>query len=307
MALLMQTIERRTHRLAELPRHLWIGLLLVSASWLSSWFGPDRAREIAFVPLWLGYILTVDGIVRLRAGSSLMSRNRREFALLFLISSPLWWVFELANLRLDNWSYRLPYSHSWLHYHLHATIAFSTVLPAIFETSDLIATTRVRTWGRSFVTWNPDRRGLIVISALGMAVFASSLIFPGQFFPLAWVGLFFAIDPINQLRGAPSLSARVARGNWSAVLVLFAAGLICGFFWEMWNYWSMPRWEYSVPYADRFRIFEMPLLGYGGYLPFTLELYAAYHLVRSFLPDPPASPLLVDGDSTAAPKGGRSA
>ena len=26
-------------------------------------------------------------------------------------------------------------------------------------------------------------------------------------------------------------------------------------------------------------IFEMPLLGYGGYLPFALELYAVYHFV----------------------------
>ena len=301
MALLVQTIERRTHRLAELPRQLWVGLLLVTASWLASWFGPERAREVAFVPLWLGFILTVDGIVWLRAGSSILTRNRREFALLFLISSPLWWIFELANLRLDNWSYVLPYHYSWLHYHFYATIAFSTVLPAVFETSDLIATTRVRTWGRTFLTWNPDRRGLIVISALGMVVFASSLIFPGQFFPLAWVGLFFAIDPINRLRGAPSLSARVANGDWSVVLVLFATGLICGFFWEMWNYWSMPHWDYRVPFADRFHIFEMPLLGYGGYLPFTLELYAAYHLIRSFLPWTASSTLLVDREVAPAP------
>lgn len=306
MAFLTQTSERRTHRLAAWPRQLWIGLFLGAVSWLLAWFGPDRAREVAFVPLWLGYILTVDGIVWLRAGSSLMTRSRREFGLLFLISSPLWWIFELANLRLDNWSYHLPYPYSWLHYHLYATIAFSTVLPAVFETSDLVATTRIRTWGRSFLTWNPGRRGLIVISALGLIVFASSLTFPGQFFPFVWIGLFFAIDPINQLRGAPSLSARVATGNWAPVLVLFAAGLICGFFWEMWNFWSMPYWAYSVPYADRFHLFEMPLLGYGGYLPFALELYAAYHLVRSFLPLQSSSPLLIDRETPSAPKGGRS-
>jgi hypothetical protein len=29
----------------------------------------------------------------------------------------------------------------------------------------------------------------------------------------------------------------------------------------------------------------MPLLGYGGYLPFALELYALYHLVMGFLGD----------------------
>jgi len=34
-----------------------------------------------------------------------------------------------------------------------------------------------------------------------------------------------------------------------------------------------------VPWGDWLHIFEMPLLGYGGYLPFALELYALYHLI----------------------------
>jgi hypothetical protein len=36
----------------------------------------------------------------------------------------------------------------------------------------------------------------------------------------------------------------------------------------MWNYGALAQWHYSIPYAQRFRIFEMPLLGYAGYLPF---------------------------------------
>ena len=31
--------------------------------------------------------------------------------------------------------------------------------------------------------------------------------------------------------------------------------------------------------SQTFNIFEMPLLGYLGYLPFSLELFALYHLV----------------------------
>ena len=48
------------------------------------------------------------------------------------------------------------------------------------------------------------------------------------------------------------------------------AALVCGFFWEMWNYFSLARWTYSVPLVQRFQLFEMPLLGYAGYLPFGL-------------------------------------
>ena len=32
------------------------------------------------------------------------------------------------------------------------------------------------------------------------------------------------------------------------------------------------------------RIFEMPVLGYLGYLPFALELFGLYHLVTGFFP-----------------------
>jgi len=39
----------------------------------------------------------------------------------------------------------------------------------------------------------------------------------------------------------------------------------------MWNYFSLAKWEYSIPFVHRFLIFEMPLLGYAGYLPFGLE------------------------------------
>ena len=53
--------------------------------------------------------------------------------------------------------------------------------------------------------------------------------------------------------------------------------MVCGFFWEMWNYWAAPKWVYHVPFVDFWHVFEMPLLGYLGYLPFALELYAMYH------------------------------
>ena len=49
------------------------------------------------------------------------------------------------------------------------------------------------------------------------------------------------------------------------------AALLCGFFWEMWNFHSLAKWIYQVPYVQRYPIFEMPLLGYAGYLPFGLE------------------------------------
>ena len=42
----------------------------------------------------------------------------------------------------------------------------------------------------------------------------------------------------------------------------------------MWNFASLARWEYAVPWVQRFHLFEMPALGYAGYLPFGLECVA---------------------------------
>ncbi len=59
------------------------------------------------------------------------------------------------------------------------------------------------------------------------------------------------------------------------------AALICGFFWEMWNYNSLAHWEYSLPFVHRFEVFEMPVLGYAGYLLFGLECVAVAGLLRN--------------------------
>jgi hypothetical protein len=51
----------------------------------------------------------------------------------------------------------------------------------------------------------------------------------------------------------------------------------------MWNMYAYPKWIYTVPFIDFWYVFEMPLLGYLGYLPFSLELFAMYHLIMGLL------------------------
>ena len=69
--------------------------------------------------------------------------------------------------------------------------------------------------------------------------------------------------------------------SWTmASMACATAGLICGFFWEMWNYYSYPKWYYTLPHVAFLKIFEMPLLGYLGYIPFPMELYALYQCVN---------------------------
>ena len=84
---------------------------------------------------------------------------------------------------------------------------------------------------------------------------------------------------MQRLAGRRTLLDPLRHGDWRPVIVPALAALICGFFWEMWNYFSLARWTYSIPYVQRFYLFEMPVLGYGGYLPFGLECLLVGSLV----------------------------
>jgi hypothetical protein len=57
------------------------------------------------------------------------------------------------------------------------------------------------------------------------------------------------------------------------------AGLVAGFLWEFWNFWAGSHWEYSIPYLNFWRVFQMPVFGYTGFLPFALEVFALYQFL----------------------------
>jgi len=79
-------------RIKKFPLHGWIGLGLILIFWPLNWFAPGAIKGLGFFPLWLGYILLMDGLVFHRKRSSLFSRSWGKFILLFLLSIPLWWT-----------------------------------------------------------------------------------------------------------------------------------------------------------------------------------------------------------------------
>ena len=83
----------------------------------------------------------------------------------------------------------------------------------------------------------------------------------------------FLLEPVCLALGRRAFTDDLARGDWRPWVSLWLGGLLCGFFWEMWNLWSFPKWIYHVPYVGFWKVFEMPVLGYLGYLPFAMELY----------------------------------
>jgi hypothetical protein len=255
-------------------RQWWLGLLLVAVCWPLNWMLPGMRTAYLFFPLWLGYVLVVDALVLSRTGTSLWSRSRRDFVLLFVASSPVWWLFELINGRTSNWEYLGSNAFTPLEYYALCTISFSTVMPAVFETAELARTfgwiDRVARGPR--LPQTPRVNGGIFACGLGML--ALTLVWPRCCYPFVWSSLVLILDPLNGWLGRQQLLHDLHRGDWRPVISLSVGALICGFFWEMWNYYSWPKWIYHTPGAQFLPIFEMPVLGYGGYVPFALELFA---------------------------------
>ena len=117
---------------------------------------------------------------------------------------------------------------------------------------------------------------------MGLFSLGGLIMWPSYTYTGTWLCFILILDPVNHVTGRPSIVARLMTGDWRLVVALGLGALVCGWFWEMWNFWAFPKWEYNISFVDFAHVSEMPLLGYGGYLPFGLETYAAYHFVSGF-------------------------
>ena len=269
---------------ASLPYRFWIGLALIACWWSIAWLQIRPFSDNYFFPLWLGYILAVDGLVLRRTGTSLIARSSWRCLYLFILSVPLWWIFEGLNQVLNNWIYHLPEEYGDIGYTLRASLAFSTVIPAVMVTTELVSTFQVNPL-RKLPALVLGRGTLLGLHLLGWLMLIAVLTFPDHAFPLVWLALFFLIDPVATDLGGRSVGSFLRNGDWSPVFNIAMGTLICGFFWELWNFYALPKWTYSIPYAEFLHIFEMPLLGYGGYIPFGLEIFAFSALAAALLPE----------------------
>jgi hypothetical protein len=265
------------------PRYGWIGLALIAVTWPLNWLLPGIRTAWLFFPLWLGYCLVIDGLVFQRKGTSLLNRSKWLYASLFVISAPVWWLFEAINLRTQNWIYLGADLFTPLSYFLLASLNFSIVIPAVFGTAEYISTFNFIKRMKPWLVIRDDRRTTGAFFAAGWIMLGLLLAWPLYFFPFVWISVYFITEPLNVWLGNRSLTEGTRTGDWRSVVSLFIGALIAGFFWEMWNIYAFPKWIYQVPWVSHFHLFEMPALGYGGYMPFALELYAIYHFLMGLL------------------------
>ncbi|MGD9042869.1 MAG: hypothetical protein PVG06_04105 [Desulfobacterales bacterium] len=269
-------VESRTRPARSFPWWGWLGLLIGAMSWILAWTRFNWFAGLqphTFTPLWLAFIIVINGISYRRTGNCMMLDRPVYFLLLFPTSAAFWWFFEYLNRFVQNWFYIGPEFSAW-EYFWYATLPFSTVLPAVLGMRDWILSNDWlrNTFGHFGPLHIPHPK---ILAALTLVASASGLagigVWTNALFPLLWVSPLLIILSLQTLMGEGHILSELTAGNWSMLVAAALAAIICGVFWEMWNYYSLAKWRYSIPFVHRYQVFEMPLLGYAGYLPFGLQ------------------------------------
>jgi hypothetical protein len=264
-------------RRRPLPAHGWLGLAALLFAEYLMFHGIEPAATY-FTPFaWTSYLLIADAAIYAITGHSRLREEPLGLFKMAALSIPLWLIFEIYNLRLENWAYTgLPESHleRWIGYGW----SFATITPGIFMTAALV---------ESFGWFKEDSRPIrfsratqTSFIALGAAMLLVPLVVPkhtaAYLFGLVWLGFLFLLEPINHRLHLPSFLGDLARGSRARLYSFLAAGWVCGWLWEFWNFWSRAGWIYTFPIGQQWKIFQMPAPGYLAFPVFALECFAMY-------------------------------
>ncbi len=269
----------------------WLGLAVIALSMTLAAADVGPVAQNLTPLCWTGFILAVDGALD-RGGRSWLRRSPRELLAMAAISVPSWLLFEFYD-RPRFWSSAGP--ELWWHYSglppwpwrgVGYLWAFATITPAVLLLAELLEPWAERLVGRGRGGSVPRElhAGLIGVGAILAGI---PLLWPSPYFAgdvwLAWPLL---LDPINHLMGRPSLLADLEAGRRSRIAALMASGPLCGLLWEGWNWLASARWSYTVPFLGDVKVYEMPALGFLGFVPFALAVFAIYRFARGLLGRP---------------------
>lgn len=263
---------------SSFPSWGWLGVFSLFITWFLAWTRLPTMGEFqlhTFTPLWLSYIAIVNALTMMRTRRCLLVNQPTLFLSLFPISAVFWWVFEYLNRFVQNWYYLPNTDVNAFTYFLIGSVSFSTVLPAVYGTHEFLesfpsVTEPFKSWRKLRMQWTKNVGWTFLLAAsFGLTGIG---LWPDFLYPLIWVSPLLLLVGFQILqKNQESLVEKLREGDWRPIVTPALAGLICGFFWELWNSHSLAHWEYAIPHLHALQIFEMPLLGYAGYFFFGME------------------------------------
>lgn len=255
-----------------------IALTLFGAAALAASLGD--ISSVVYPIVWWGVIFLIDAVNFKKWGTSLIHGNHRHaFLVLVPLSAIFWLYFEFLNIIYPHWYY-IGIGASKPVLIFMSVTSFGTVIPIIVELLWFFA---------GPVTKFPlTRFSLDILSKYWPAViFMGAACFLLPFFTknflinqLMWLGPFLLLLPFLSAKENLSEELSVVKKFW---IFLFVVGLISGLLWEFLNYWAGGKWKYIL-WEDMLHLFEMPILGYVGFIPFAFSTVALYLFAKKFLP-----------------------
>ena len=270
---------------------VWLGLGIIALSMVLAVVQVEVAAQNLTPLCWTGFILAVDGLLA-RSGRSWLRNSPKELLLMAAISVPSWLLFEFYDrprfwsssgpelwwryLGLPPWPWR-GFGYAW---------SFATITPAILLLAELLEPAAEKVAGRGAGGRVP--RDLEVgLVCLGAILSVIPLLWPSPYFAAdIWLAWPLLLDPINHRLGRPSVLGDLEAGRRSRPVALLVSGVACGVLWETWNWLASARWRYTVPFLGDVRLYEMPVLGFLGFAPFALAVFALYQFLRGLLGRP---------------------
>ncbi len=274
---------------AKFPIWFWAGLVLWGVPIILLFTKSPEPWWLLYysdLPLFWGFTLLLDGIVYKRTGGkSIIGEHPIEMIGIGSASVSGWMIFEFLNFYVDtNWYYRFGDLIPRSYFLLYALVGSSGLLPMAFEWYDLLLTFKgfrsrfSKGWRLTFPGWL--KMLLIAVSFAGMFCIG---LFPQYLYSTLWLWPVIIFSVLLSFMKIWTPFTPVKDGNWNPLLIFALAYLCQGIVMEGWNYfsgihedgevvltYSPAYWSYNIPYVDRYCIFEMPLLGYLGYLPFSV-------------------------------------
>lgn len=271
----------------RLPKWFWIGLILWAGSLIAMWghfSSPRWLVDWSIIPLFWGFTFMLDGWVYVRKGGKSIIKDRpKEMVGIGMASIGGWLIFEWLNFFVgENWLYPKGDLIPKVEFFMYALIGSAGLFPMAFEWYSLFNTlpnfrnkynlgpkVHIPKWGR------------ILLLLLAFASLFASSFYPDYLFFTLWTSPLIILAIVLSFLDIWTPFNAIKKGNWTPLLLIALTYLLQGFLCESWNYFSADHsgggigltydpdyWVYSIPYVNAYHIFEMPLLGYMGYLPF---------------------------------------